>query len=533
MKAIRSVCAWALLYATGAFAVETEVSFAGRLDRAKREVQQTEKEAAALPAGHGLEPRLRNERETIRSREKLIRELIAKRAPADEIEARLGELEMAAHDFAYLPLRARIVAAAKARNQPEPRWGVVPASDVERVAENTVPSYREARIELHGVEGESLSAQLIAVPFDGGLQFTFGWDRTKGDIRFTDLKSEAGAIIEAKQWTLMRVDELRRLEDWPRGNPLDYYMPPEMLRAGRPEVLFAQHPYLGKTVFVGKIAVFRCRLDVPAKQTPGVYQGRIQVWPLNFENPRDVPVQLVIWKFGLPARWPLDIEAGFKTENVAKYYGATGEGKSSGGDFASAFKGSHDQFLKYYGITGLPDQEAKTKDRWFLAGEPGPLSLGASPITVRLLPWRVWASGQPGIVIPWLHTWEGRHLNADPYWGQGLSTSWPLQPDDKIGDLVYPTKPAFKGFAPSLRLEVLRDGLQDVRYLAALATAERAAPDGEWKKKANALLQAARNLGMKPEASNAQADLYRIRLEAGQLLETAPLSPSSNAGGGG
>jgi len=97
---------------------------------------------------------------------------------------------------------------------------------------------------------------------------------------------------------------------------------------------------------------------------------------------------------------------------------------------------------------------------WFTPGGDFPsLAPDALPIEARLFPWLSWAWGVRGLADAQLSNWPAR-LNL-PDADNPEVFEWP----GHAPPLLYPS--AHGGFEPSLRLERLRDGIEDYEYLLA------------------------------------------------------------------
>ncbi|HOS01709.1 MAG TPA: DUF4091 domain-containing protein [Candidatus Hydrogenedentes bacterium] len=126
-----------------------------------------------------------------------------------------------------------------------------------------------------------------------------------------------------------------------------------------------------------------------------------------------------------------------------------------------------------FGHAPSPDtiERIKPVSVWMDASVAAPpsLALGAHPIEARLAPWVCWRYGVTGLRGPGLTGWpEG--WTTDDAW-----MSAPRQENDDGRQYLYypaPEKPA-----PSIRLERLRDGIEDYEYLVAMEKALPENPD--------------------------------------------------------
>jgi hypothetical protein len=115
-----------------------------------------------------------------------------------------------------------------------------------------------------------------------------------------------------------------------------------------------------------------------------------------------------------------------------------------------------------------PPQPAPTIQPW-LRLEPGEypaLSADAHPLEARVIPWICWGHAFTGVEVPALNDWPRAWLKPVEQMPQTWSGA-----GDGSGALVYPGP---KGLMTSVRLERLRDGLEDYEYLQALSKAQQA-----------------------------------------------------------
>ncbi|MBI4341154.1 MAG: DUF4091 domain-containing protein [Candidatus Omnitrophica bacterium] len=100
------------------------------------------------------------------------------------------------------------------------------------------------------------------------------------------------------------------------------------------------------------------------------------------------------------------------------------------------------------------------KEVWLYVSGPKPpfptLVIDYPAMAYRILPWMCWKYGLSGLLY-----WSVNYWTTDPY-KDPMNTQWEQNGN---GSLYYPGP---DGPVPSLRLEVLRDGLEDYEYLARL-----------------------------------------------------------------
>lgn len=104
---------------------------------------------------------------------------------------------------------------------------------------------------------------------------------------------------------------------------------------------------------------------------------------------------------------------------------------------------------------------------WITPEQYPSLRCDTLPIESRLIPWICWNCGFKGIVLTPINSW-------DNITGRVQSTeNAPFQPQNtlQLTSLLYPDKDSY---APSVKLERFRDGMEDYEYLIALGKKARA-----------------------------------------------------------
>ncbi len=248
--------------------------------------------------------------------------------------------------------------------------------------------------------------------------------------------------IAPARWTLMRV------APW---HGVDGQVSPSTSAAGASmasDVLYRVSPGEQVALPLGAIGAFWCRLDIPAEQPPGIYHGSLWVQPMG-EAAQAVPITVTVWAVPLPATFSMSVAAGIDNTVTAK----------TSAKALQALDGE-------YHLALLADYPAPARPGWYQVLEPGPLSQFASLVAVRLLPWAAWAQNKTGILIPMLYRWAWAGTPTPP------GASLPSCPG-AVGDLVYPPADSQDALLPSVRLEVLREGLADVACLQQLADARQ------------------------------------------------------------
>jgi hypothetical protein len=100
------------------------------------------------------------------------------------------------------------------------------------------------------------------------------------------------------------------------------------------------------------------------------------------------------------------------------------------------------------------------KELWLYVSGPRPpyptLVIDYPAMAYRILPWMCWKYGLNGLLY-----WSVNYWTTNPY-DDPMNTKWQQNGN---GSLYYPGP---DGPVPSIRLEVLRDGMEDYEYLARL-----------------------------------------------------------------
>ncbi len=226
------------------------------------------------------------------------------------------------------------------------------------------------------------------------------------------------------------------------------------------------------------------RVHIPAFATPGTYSGTLHIGSAT------VPFSLKVWNFILPSRAALDNQVGFDWDLIMATYQGTIGGVPQ--DCYSKLEDEVIATLKDYGLTivetlpadvvpySLTAYEVNKAHQQQLHEEKrvfwGYISMDQPPhinpavmdrpgIEPRMLPWLAWLDRVDGLYYPQSTDW-----NPDP-WNNPFSND--LSNGD--GFFFYPPKDSTLGFdpcdstsnrlIPSIRLELLREGLEDYAYL--------------------------------------------------------------------
>ncbi len=230
------------------------------------------------------------------------------------------------------------------------------------------------------------------------------------------------------------------------------------------------------------------RLRVPTDAQAGLYSGVISVGAAT------IPISLEVWNFALPQDYYLDVEFGFDWDAVLETYGATKNGVKE--KCYSQVKEAIDAALEDYRVVPLSEDNSELPDDVLLYSLtnyevvtahtqqvnssipvwwefvytdqppfPNPAVIDRTGLDARILPWMAWLDRVDGIYYaqsadwepdPWSAIFSNGKCNGDGFF------FYPPQ-DDTLG--FDPCDPASNRMIPSIRLELLREGLEDYGYL--------------------------------------------------------------------
>ena len=470
-----------------------------RVQNALACLDDIDRKVHALPRTARFFPLMASERATIEQQAENTRQLFSTVQPVSTVEAAVSAVEASVRHYALWPLRAQLLNAAAASHRPEPTWGVLVGSEFMRTTEYLLPVYDDRAVELSGMRGEQVSTQIIVFPFDQALTLPYHAVNAGSGLRVDPLLDDAGHAISPTQWTLMTV--------LPWWRCLDGHPTPAWNTTDNTEYSDALHPLADGeqlAVPVGTMGLLRCRLTLPLDQPPGTYHGTMHFSPLN-QGAQEVPITVTVWPATMPTIWPLSVEAG-----------------SDAGLPGNVSPEALSAIGRTYHITIVPNQTAPQRPRWNRVSEPGSLSRNAGLLAIRLLAWDAWARHAPGISIPVLYRWQWLGLPVTVVDGQTF-LSRPPSFLGAVGDLVYPCAERPDTLQPSIRLEVLRDGLADAACLQRLADAlEHNTVPAADRHTVEQVLEQARKLAKAPTAPEATSRFTKLRQQVAELLSHLP-----------
>ncbi len=337
----------------------------------------------------------------------------------------------------------------------------------EKVLRSQTAPITHQPLTVYAARGESEALQLvIQSESDANLE-----------VSVSDLVKEFHTI-PADQIQIFRVDYLAltqlsdsygRLTDWP--DPLYPILPGN-------EVSFP----------AGENQPLWFRIKVPSFAPPGNYSGLITIGSAT------IPLTLKVWDIYFPSSAVLPMKIGFDWETVLEAYGGTENGipQSCFDDLSGAISSTlADYYLMplpegvepdglIYSITDYEVQEAHLAQIqsgeqvwWSFDSEddpplPNPSIIDRSGLEARILPWMAWLDRVDGLFYhqvvdwdpdPWLNPYSNAVANGDGF------LFYPPN-DDSLG--FDPCNPTSNRLVPSIRLELLREGLEDYAYLKLL-----------------------------------------------------------------
>lgn len=242
------------------------------------------------------------------------------------------------------------------------------------------------------------------------------------------------------------------------------------------------------------------RIRVPKDAKPGVYEGNITI------ETALIPLRLEIWDFTLPESAFINSKFGFDWDTVMEVYGGTiaGVPQACHEEFTQAiietFEDYHltplaqDDFAPPDGV-GLDSLTAyevtKAQNEWLIDGTPiwwqfneqsadveivddpplpNPTIIDRPGIQARILPWLAWVDRIEGFydhqIVDWEENpWDTPYTNSLSN-GNGYLFYPPKDEDNTIA--FDPCNPQSNRLIPSIRLELLREGMEDYAYMALL-----------------------------------------------------------------
>lgn len=223
------------------------------------------------------------------------------------------------------------------------------------------------------------------------------------------------------------------------------------------------------------------RINVPSSAVPGFYHGEIHI------GKTEVPITLQVWDFEIPQSPLLSSQFGFDWDLVLETY------HSSSSPCQQDLIDAINQTFQDYHLTStesqadLPDQTYTLSNYEIQTAQEDQKNLGtqawwefspydtppfANPgvidrpgVDARLLPWLAWLNRVDGLYYPQTTAWEDDPWNnlMDEYNSNGNGFLFYPPKDETLG--FDPCEEASNRLIPSIRLELLREGMEDYAYL--------------------------------------------------------------------
>lgn len=340
------------------------------------------------------------------------------------------------------------------------------APTVEKVFKTHAVPVTESPIVIQAARGEMEAFQLILhPPADQDLTLTV-----------SNLIGEHDAI-PSTQIQVFRVDTvpLSRLSDF-YGRFVDW-----------PDPLFPLSPGNSLHLTAGENQLLWVRIEVPDGAPAGFYQGFLTV------GSTQIPYRLEVWDFTLPETALLAISAGLEWESIFSAYGVSEADTPP--SCVTQLESTVLDTLRDYHITPNPNLDAVSlyslTNYEVLQAQTNQLETGF-PVWWAFTGWDRPPFANPGVIdrpgldarilpsLAWLDRVDGLYYTQIVDWD---STPWtmPFSNDISNGDgfLFYPPDGIHLGYdpcvensnrlIPSIRLELLREGLEDYAYLTLLS----------------------------------------------------------------
>ena len=324
-------------------------------------------------------------------------------------------------------------------------------------------------LSLQAAKGESESLQLVVQsPTEQHLP-----------VSISDLIADA-SMIPASAIQAFRVDTvpLTQLSD-EYGRPIDWPDPLTPLLPGETVIFPA-----------GTNQALWFRVDVPVHTPAGDYHGQIQIGTAT------LPLSLTVWNFSLPESAYLPFAAGLDQASLLETYGGTigGVPQACANDLLAAI----DATLATYHITALPPNTAPSTGQiysltsypkttaqfiktetgapiwWQFTSHddppfPNPAVIDRPGQEARILPWMAWLAQVNGLYYHQVVDWDGNPWQAPfaNYLSNG--DGFLFYPPNEPTFAYDPCTPESNRLIPSIRLELLREGLEDYALLQLLS----------------------------------------------------------------
>jgi hypothetical protein len=229
------------------------------------------------------------------------------------------------------------------------------------------------------------------------------------------------------------------------------------------------------------------RVEVPYGAAAGIYSGEITI------GSAIIPYSLRVWDFSLPDVNYLDSKFGFDWDAVLEAYGGTlnGNPQACYQNLVDAINQTFDDYrlnpsppdspgapedVLIYSLTAYEINKAHTQQTqlekqvwWELSPQDQPPLVNPAVMDrpgwdARMLPWLAWLDRVDGIYYHQTADWSFAPWTT-PFTGVNNGDGFLFYPpkDETVGD--DPCMAESNRLIPSIRLELLREGLEDYVYL--------------------------------------------------------------------
>ncbi|MEA3327488.1 MAG: DUF4091 domain-containing protein [Chloroflexota bacterium] len=241
------------------------------------------------------------------------------------------------------------------------------------------------------------------------------------------------------------------------------------------------------------------RIEVPNSARPGMYSGTIMI------DTATVPITLQVWGFALPTHPQLESKFGFDWDTVSEEYKATvvGEPQSCYGDFINAVNATFEDYrltpsadddygppedVELYWLTSYESEIAHTlqttygKQVWWQSTHifdppvmypqiidelplANPSVIDRPGTDARILPKLAWLDRVDGYYYPQTADWDEYPWETPFSNGVSNGDGYFFYPPKDETIAFDPCDPDSNRLVPSIRLELLREGMEDYTYL--------------------------------------------------------------------
>ena len=344
------------------------------------------------------------------------------------------------------------------------------APTTEKILKGQAAPVTQDTLEITAAKGEAEALQLIVQSAETlNLPVSVSDLTHESDI----IPASAIRIFRVDYVTLTRLsDQYGRLTEWP--DPLYPISPGQ-------EVVFPAN----------ENQPLWFRVEVPPDAAAGEYTGEISIGEAT------IPFTLTVWDFTLPTHHILPFAAGLDLEVLLEAYGGTvlGDPQPCYENLIDAINATLDTYHitalppetepgpgRVYTLTNYAQEEAYNAQLatgetiwWSFTSQDrppfaNPAILDRPGQDARILPWMAWADNVNGLYTHQLTDWDESPWESPfaNYSANGDGYLFYPPNDETVG--FDPCNPESNRLIPSIRLELLREGLEDYAYLRLLGS---------------------------------------------------------------